>query len=438
MKQRVTRLLRAPGSIGTLAAMGIKGLGVLISVLMVPATLGYLQDYEYGVWLTLYSILTWINFFDFGMGVGLRNKLTEALAVGDSTAARRYVSSAFVMIGSVAAVCALIVIALAFALDWYTMLNIAIGVADLKLTIAVVGVALCANFALRTVGMVYLSMQKVWASELLPFLGALIAYAGVLMLPWVSKGSLLLVASVISLSPLLVYGIAIAYTFGLRHRELAPAWRLASRSDFASIGSLGMQFFLFQIASMSVMTYSNIVISREFSPSEVTPYGIAFKYFNILVLFFTIATARLWTAITSSNSVGDSEGERRSMRTMMRLGVLFMSGGVVMVCVSQPVFELWIRGEVEIGYPICISLAVFNACFIFSTVYTTWCSAVSRMRVAVASMCAGAVAFIPLSQWFSHAMGLPGIGYAMGTAFLIPALSCMLQYHKSVLRNSRR
>ncbi len=32
-----------------------------MSLILVPLTLGYLDAYEYGVWITLNSVLTWIN-----------------------------------------------------------------------------------------------------------------------------------------------------------------------------------------------------------------------------------------------------------------------------------------------------------------------------------------------------------------------------------------
>lgn len=66
-----------------IALVGIKGLDTLIYFVLVPLTLGYLNAYEYGIWLTLSSILSWINSFDIGLGNGLRNKLAESLAVKD-------------------------------------------------------------------------------------------------------------------------------------------------------------------------------------------------------------------------------------------------------------------------------------------------------------------------------------------------------------------
>ena len=63
-----------------LVSMLIKGWGSIVQFLLVPVTLGCLNQYEYGIWLTINSILVWIDSFDIGLGNGLRNNLAESLA----------------------------------------------------------------------------------------------------------------------------------------------------------------------------------------------------------------------------------------------------------------------------------------------------------------------------------------------------------------------
>lgn len=58
----------------------IKGWSCVVQFLLVPVTLKCLNQYEYGIWLTISSILLWVDQFDIGLGNGLRNKLAEAIA----------------------------------------------------------------------------------------------------------------------------------------------------------------------------------------------------------------------------------------------------------------------------------------------------------------------------------------------------------------------
>ena len=57
----------------------IKGLSIAIGLVFVPLTINYIDAERYGIWLTLSSIIIWFNFFDLGLGNGLRNKLVEAI-----------------------------------------------------------------------------------------------------------------------------------------------------------------------------------------------------------------------------------------------------------------------------------------------------------------------------------------------------------------------
>ena len=69
----------------------IKGCSILLSLLLVPLTLDYVDNECYGVWLALSSMVVWISFFDIGINNGLRNKLTAALAHNDYNLGRKYV-----------------------------------------------------------------------------------------------------------------------------------------------------------------------------------------------------------------------------------------------------------------------------------------------------------------------------------------------------------
>ena len=61
-----------------------KALAIGLSYLLVPLTINYLNIEQYGIWMTLLSIMSWVAFFDIGLGTGLRNKLAEALAVTEA------------------------------------------------------------------------------------------------------------------------------------------------------------------------------------------------------------------------------------------------------------------------------------------------------------------------------------------------------------------
>ena len=72
----------------------LKAVGVGLTFILLPLTVHYLTEIEYGIWVTLFSVMNWVNMMDMGIGLGLRNKLAEAVAIDDKYSIRicRYAS----------------------------------------------------------------------------------------------------------------------------------------------------------------------------------------------------------------------------------------------------------------------------------------------------------------------------------------------------------
>src|SRR5512135_2482246 len=79
----------------------IKGVSIASQLALVPLTLHYLEKERYGIWLTLASLMGWFGFFDIGIGNGLRNKLSEALANNDTRQAKIYVSTSYGLVSAI-------------------------------------------------------------------------------------------------------------------------------------------------------------------------------------------------------------------------------------------------------------------------------------------------------------------------------------------------
>lgn len=99
-------------------SIAFKGLSIIISLLLVPLTLHYIDKYNYGIWMTISSILVWIYYFDIGIGSGLRTKLAEAIAQNNGHLARGYISTAFYVLGSAMLVLVVIYIIISGFIDW--------------------------------------------------------------------------------------------------------------------------------------------------------------------------------------------------------------------------------------------------------------------------------------------------------------------------------
>ena len=77
----------------------IQGGSMLMALFTMPSYMRYFNnELILGCWFTLLSIINWVLTFDLGIGNGLRNQLTVALATGDNEEAKKLISSSYVAI----------------------------------------------------------------------------------------------------------------------------------------------------------------------------------------------------------------------------------------------------------------------------------------------------------------------------------------------------
>lgn len=173
------------------ASILLKGVDVVIYLLLVPLTLGYLNSYEYGIWLTLNSVLLWINSFDIGLGNGLRNKLAIAMARGNKALGRAYVSTTFYALIIIVSLLLSVFYIFNSFIDWYSLLNVDRQlVTHLSDIVLVSFVCFCLNFVFKFVGNIYLALQLPAVTNLLNLLGHGLALIIIIILTHLMEGNL--------------------------------------------------------------------------------------------------------------------------------------------------------------------------------------------------------------------------------------------------------
>ena len=101
----------------------IKGLNIATTLLLVPLTIDYVNKVQYGIWLTLSSIIAWFSFFDIGFGNGLRNKFAEAVAKGKHKLARIYLSTTYAILVILIGIVFILFLNINPFIDWAKILN---------------------------------------------------------------------------------------------------------------------------------------------------------------------------------------------------------------------------------------------------------------------------------------------------------------------------
>lgn len=401
-----------------IASLVLKGFSVLISFILVPLTLDYLNEYEYGIWLTLNSVLSWVYIFDIGLGNGLRNKLAESLAKKDYQESKIYVSTSFFCMTLIA----LFILSIFFLtfrfIDWYKFLNVSPEkVHDLGGIISIVGGVVCLTFVLKLVGNIYMAYQQPSVNNLLTLLGSFVSLVIIYILTKTTEGSLKAVAITFTTSAAIVYLLAVPITFH-KYREISPSLSSVKIQYVKNLTTLGVNFMIIQIAVLVLFMSSNIIISKLFGPEEVTPYNIAFKYFSVANMVFAMILTPIWSAVTDAKTRGDYEWIKKTLSKMIKIWCLLIAGIIIMLIFSNLFYNIWVGKEVTVPFKLSFWMAIYIAITTLGNLYAYIINGFGKLRLQLIYGIIQAAVYIPLAIICGKIFGVTGILIALSLVCL--------------------
>jgi O-antigen/teichoic acid export membrane protein len=190
---------------------------------------------------------------------------------------------------------------------------------------------------------------------------------------------------------------------------------------------------MLQISGILLFMTSNILISKLFSPAMVTPYQIAYRYFTIAMLMFTIISTPYWTATTDAYERGDMQWIRDSRRRLDKIVLVIMAMLAVMAAVSPLVYRVWIGSDVDIPYSLSLLMAIYMGVILASLSYSLYLNGMGALTLQLIMTLGAAIVFIPLTYITTRLW--PGINSVVLTmiAVNLPGLLVnILQYKKIV------
>ncbi len=418
-----------------LASVIIKSISVLTSFVLVPLTINYLTPVNYGIWLTLYSIISWFGLLDIGLGNGLRNKFAESIAAGDKKAARVYLSTAYAILSLIMGFACMVFLFINRYLNWAEILNVSPEKALVlsKVTIIIFG-SFCLQLIVKLISSVLLADQKTAVTGGLNTICSVLSLMVIFILTKTTTGSLIYLAATIGIINVLVPLTASIWFYRTYYKDFAPSFKYVDFSSAKKLMNVGFIFFLFQSTALIVVATDNIIISRMFGAAEVTPYNIALKYFAPVTLAFTIISAPLWSAYTESYAQKDMDWIKRITGKMMRVWLLMVVGVIPMILISPYAYELWIGKEIKISTGLTAWMAIYVLLAAWNQIFGNFINGVGKLRVGFYVSIFTAIINIPLCILLAKytSWGVSAI-IAASCISLIPDVILMpIQYFKIV------
>jgi len=390
----------------------IKSLNIAIGLILVPLTINYLGSTKYGIWLTLSSIISWFGFFDIGLGHGLRNRFTEALAVGNKELAKTYVSTTYAILTIIIVFVLLLFLLFNNFLNWNYILNVGEEIVkkeELTTLVTFVFLFFCFSFILKIITTILTADQRPALASFFDFFGKLISLILIFILTKTSKVSLLYLGLIYSSMPVFVLLSSSLFFFNRDYKEFKPSIKYINFKYAKDLINLGLMFFIIQISVIILYQTNNIIITQLLGPEKVTTYNIPYKYLNVLLMFFSILITPYWSAITEAWTKKEYNWIKISINKLIYFWAFLFIIGFILIVFSKTLYRYWLGYEIAIPYSITSLIGVWISIDAWKRIFNTFLNAIGRIKIQMIVELLAATINIPVCIFLGKKYGLEGI-----------------------------
>ena len=394
---------------------GAKGTLLLANFVVISITLDLLSTKIYGVWITLYTTISWLSFFDLGLGNGMRNLFAVNRAIGNQEKNKQLVSTSYIIVLGISLILLILGLPFVYYADIAQFFNISdIAIPDLRCVLSLLVVVTSLQLITKLINSIFLADQK-------PALSSLIDCSGVvcsLLLLFILKdrlvGSLFNLALIITLPTFIISFIVTLFAFNKNYRKLKPSLKCFNLKISNKLINLGLRFFLIQLSALIILQGSNIIILKFIGAEEVSVFSLVYKYFNVIVTIFTLVLTPYWSFFTDSYAKNNYNQLKQGFKQLLISWLAISLVGVVMWIALPFSFKIWLNQELDIPAYLPVSLLLFSIFSNLGSVFIYFLNGTSSyLNFQLAIVLAFAALLYPLSAYLLPTYGVLGVVFTM-------------------------
>ncbi len=423
-----------------LGAFMLRGVDTLLGFVRVPLIISFLSVSEYGIWLTLSSVIGWFVFFDVGLSSGLKTKLGIALGKKEYQLAKTYVSTTYATIAIIIGLVFLIFILIYPFLDWGKILNVPSNLSSSAPLFVLVFTSLFAfQFIANIIGTILTADQRPTAASAISTLTSIIYLLLLILLKTFTKGTLLSLTLICNGTSVIIYLAASIYLFRGRYFHISPSFKAVDFSHFKELATLGIKFFFIQISSIILFSTDNMIITQLYTPADVAPYSVSMKYMTIPLMLFSMVTWPLWAAFSEAYAIKDYEWIRKTVNKLVLIwfGMILL----VLICLlfAELFYQIWLKGEIIVPFLLSAFMGLYALLVGWNQIFVFFLNGVGKIKLQLYMSFITIFINIPMSVYFAKGLGLGPAGVILATnvCIFIGSVWAPIQYRKIINGEAR-
>lgn len=387
-----------------------KVVSMVFSLISAPLLLDVLGNYKYGIYSSALSIVSWVYYFDLGIGNGLRFKLTGYLAEKDQKGAKKTVTIAYILVSIVMFIAMIAVIMLLSFFDVDSFFSINKTNENIN-KILIIGFAFAGlNFILSLVNNILQATQESSKVNFFSLLGQ--AFFIIALLFYKKFGfSLILLVSIAEGFSQLIKNIVETIFVYKKYPELTPKKENIDFSYSKGIMSFGIKMFVLQISALILNSTDNLLILKYFGADSVTPYSFTYKYFGIINNVYVVLIGPIMSAYTMAYAKKDYTWIKSTFKKSMILYGLVVCGTIVAAFIFRPFARIWLQRDLQFDTSLILFTSLYYLMLMFSHNFSSFVNGIGVVNETTIAVALQAILNIPCSIFFAINcnMGINGI-----------------------------
>jgi len=419
-----------------------KAVNISVNLALVPLLLSFLGVEKYGVWITIYSVVSWMNMFDLGLGNGLRLELTKAFSKKRNKEIKKLISTAYLIIGSVSLVLTILFLATNYHSDLGLLLRVSDASSiDTSKSIVFLVISFVAILTLKLIGVIYSSLQLVYIDSLVNVLSQIVFLCLLLFFVYFEASSLLFNVALISTIPLILIYIFLSLNFFIRK---VPSLKVSLSSYSKNIATRiikpGLNFFIIQICCVVLYSTDNFIIASIISPSAVTEYSISYKYFSFPFIIFSMYISTHWSSFIDALAKEDEVWIKQKLKIFNYLFLLLVLSYIIIYFLFDIIVPIWIGDDVlEVDFVLNKLIVIYYLISSYTSIYIYVINASGKIRLQKYLYIVIALVNIPLSIILIRIfdLGSSGVILASSLCLLLLLIFMPIQSMKILNKSSK-
>lgn len=391
-------------------------IAVPVNLIRVPLGLHYFGVERFGVWLVVWSALSYIRLMDNGFAGALRTLLPSAESKDGS---RRILWTFFVGF-MVVALLLIALLALSFRIHpgWpniFFKLRSPSLVVEAAMATAVVMASYLLYMPFRVFSVAFAGLQRAYVEEFYNTSMRVLSLVA-LVLTVVFEGSLVHLALATG-GMLLLQGVISCIHLIRAYRWLTPGlrlWRIPVEEGLLSKASgVVLKFTVLGAASVLTRQTDNLVIGAFLGANSVPAYAVTFLFYELLRLMITSYQSSLWPLYAKLIHAGEWKTVARYYNFFTDFSMLL--GGLVLLIglgFGGQIITVWSGSQAYGGDGVSWALAGYLLISVFFASNASLIHGANPPSSHVAMLIAEGVLNLVLSIWLVNITGILGVALA--------------------------